>query len=222
MGVNTPQSSRGNFVRYVVYLFLYALVIACKSWALWNKKLHLAGAIFFIIISLFVLYFYILRYNREQRYFEKRFSMPLLGDYGFTIGMSLFVIVSRFVISYLQAQGKLPAFYFQTVYSESESTLLFWFLLICLGILLPAMQVILSTGFFFNYYFRGQDLVSAIFGIVCSGIFFGILNFQFPLALVVVNSIYGMLFAWSYMYTQTIAMPMYLAMLNGLFMVVLM
>lgn len=222
MGVNTPQSSQGNFVRYIVYLFLYVIVIACKMWALWGKKLHIAGAIFFVIISLLVLYFYIRRYNREQRYFEKRFSMPLLGDYGFTIGMSLFVIISRFVISYLQAQNKLPMFYFQSVYSESESTLLFWFLVFCLGIFLPAMQVILSTGFFFNYYFRGQDLVSAILGIVCSGIFFGILNLQFPLALVVVNSIYGMLFAWAYMYTQTIAMPIYLAMLNGLFMVVLM
>lgn len=222
MGVNTPQSKSGNLVRYGVYLFLYFIVIACKIWGLWNKKLHVAGAIFFVIVGLFVLYFYIRRYNREQRYFEKRFSMPLLGDYGFTIGMSLFVIVSRFTISYLQAQGKLPTAYFQQAYAKNESTLLFWFLIVCLGLLLPALQIFLSTGFFFNYYFRSQDLVTAIAGIVFSGLFFGILNFQFPISLVVVNSLYGMLFAWSYMYTQTIAMPLYLAILNGMFMVVLM
>ncbi|MBD5429883.1 CPBP family intramembrane glutamic endopeptidase [Lactobacillus sp.] len=221
MGLNTPQSKRGNLVRYGVYLFLYFIIIACKMWGLWNKKLHIAGAIFFILISIFVLYFYIRRYNREQRYFEKRFSMPLLGDYGFTIGMSIFVIVSRFVVSYLQAQNKLPTAYFQVVYSKSESSLLFWFLIFCLGVFLPTLQIFLSTGFFFNYYFRNQDLVSAVAGIVFSGLFFGILNFQFPMALVVVNSLYGMLFAWSYMYTQTITMPIYLAMLNGLFMVVL-
>ncbi|EFB61902.1 hypothetical protein HMPREF9209_1834 [Lactobacillus gasseri 224-1] len=51
--------------------------------------------------------------------------------------------------------------------------------------------------------------------------FFGILNFQASLALFVINSLYGMLFAWSYLYSQRILMPIYLAILNGIFMVIL-
>ncbi|MBP2057350.1 membrane protease YdiL (CAAX protease family) [Lactobacillus colini] len=221
MGLNTPQSKQGNLVRYGVYLFLYLIVIACKTWGLWGKKLHIAGEVFFILISLGVLYFYIRQYNHEQRYFEQRFSLPLLADYGFTIGMSILVIVSRFIVSYLQAQGHLATAYFQLTYAESDSKPLFWFLIFCIGLLLPVLQIFLSTGFFFNYYFRSQDLVSAIAGIIFSGIFFGVLNFQFSISLLVINSLSGMLFAWAYMYTQTIAMPIYLAVLNGMFMVVL-
>lgn len=110
---------------------------------------------------------------------------------------------------------------FQITYQKAECNLLFWFLIFSTGLLLPAMQVYLTTGFFFNYGFRAQNMVSGIVGIMCSGFFYGILNFQTSFSLFILNSLYGMLFAWSYLYSQRIMMPIYLAILNGIFMVIL-
>ena len=110
---------------------------------------------------------------------------------------------------------------FQVIYQKGECNLLFWFFIFSIGILIPAMQVYLTTGFFFNYGFRAQNMTSGIVGIICSGFFFGILNFQTSFALFIINSLYGMLLAWSYLYSQRIMMPIYLAILNGIFMVIL-
>ena len=200
--MNTPSSRQGNLTRYAVYLVLYLIVVGVKKLTLLNDQVNKIGYFFFLIFSLFALYFYIRQFNREQRFFEKKPSMPLLADYGFIVGVSILVILGRIFISYLQAKGTVPLMNFQ-------------------GILIPAMQVYLTTGFFFNYGFRAQNMTSGIVGIICSGFFFGILNFQTSFALFIINSLYGMLLAWSYLYSQRIMMPIYLAILNGIFMVIL-
>ncbi|WP_265486845.1 type II CAAX prenyl endopeptidase Rce1 family protein [Lactobacillus sp. PV012] len=218
---NTPQSKQGNLVRYCVYLIIYLLVILCKTWAICKNKFHIIGAIFFIIFGLFGLWFYIRRYNREQEFFEDRVSISLLADFGFSAGVSVIVIGLRFLTSYWQARHRFPMTYVQTMFSNQESTILFWFLILAFGVILPILQVYLSVGFFFNYYFRTQDIVSSVFGIMASGIFFAILNGQYSLSLFVINSLCGMLIAWSYLYTQNIFTPIYLAILNGIFMILL-
>lgn len=219
--MNTPSSRQGNLTRYVVYLVLYLIVIGVKKLTLLNANVNKIGYFFFLLFALFTLYFYIRQFNREQRFFEKKVSMPLLADYSFIVGVSVLVILGRIFISYLQAKGSVPLMAFQVIYQKGESNLLFWFLIFSIGILLPAMQVYLTTGFFFNYGFRAQNMVSGIVGMICSGIFFGILNFQPSFVLFVINALYGMLFSWSYLYSQRIMMPIYLAILNGIFMVIL-
>ena len=218
---NTPQSKQGNLVRYCVYLIIYLLVILCRIWAICKNRFHIVGGIFFIIFGLFGMWFYIRRYNREQEFFEERVSISLLADFGFSAGVSVLVIALRFLTSYWQARHRFPMTYMQTMFSNQESTTLFWFLIIAFGIVLPILQVFLSVGFFFNYYFRTQDIVSSVFGIICSGIFFAFLNGQYSLSLFVINSLCGMLVAWAYLYTQNIFTPIYLAILNGIFMVLL-
>lgn len=219
--MNTPSSRQGNLTRYAVYLVLYLIVIGIKKLTVLNDHVNKIGYFFFLIFALFTLYFYIRQFNREQRFFERKTGMPLLADYGFIVGVSILVILGRVFISYLQAKGTVPLMSFQLLYQKDECNLLFWFLMFSIGILLPAMQVYLTTGFFFNYGFRAQNMTSGIVGIICSGLFFGVLNFQASFSLFVLNTFYGMLFAWSYLYSQRIMMPIYLAILNGIFMVIL-
>ena len=219
--MNTPSSRQGNLTRYIVYLVLYLIVIGVKKLALLNDHVNKIGYFFFLLCALFTLYFYIRQFNREQRFFEKKPTMPLLADYGFIVGVSILVILGRVFVSYLQAKGSVPLMSFQIIYQKAECNLLFWFLIFSTGLLLPAMQVYLTTGFFFNYGFRAQNMVSGIVGIMCSGFFYGILNFQSSFSLLILNSLYGMRFAWSYLYSQRIMMPIYLAILNGIFMVIL-
>lgn len=219
--MNTPSSRQGNLTRYAVYLVFYLIVIGIKKLTVLNDHVNKIGYFFFLVFALFTLYFYIRQFNREQRFFERKKGMPLLADYGFIVGVSILVILGRVLISYLQAKGTVPLMGFQLLYQKDECNLLFWFLMFSIGILLPVMQVYLTTGFFFNYGFRAQNMTSGIVGIICSGLFFGILNFQASFSLFILNSFYGMLFAWSYLYSQRIMMPIYLAILNGIFMVIL-
>ena len=91
--MNTPSSRQGNLTRYAVYLVLYLIVVGVKKLTLLNDQVNKIGYFFFLIFSLFTLYFYIRQFNREQRFFEKRPSMPLLADYGFIVGVSILVIL---------------------------------------------------------------------------------------------------------------------------------
>ena len=88
------------------------------------------------------------------------------------------------------------------------------------GLVLPILGEYLCTGFLFNYWFRTEKKGVAYVGIICSGIFYAILTFQFAPAIFAFNFAFGMLFAWSYLRTQTIWLPLYLAALNGVLTVV--
>lgn len=219
--MNTPASREGNFTRYAVYMVLYLIVLGCRFLGTFNHKFHLFGAILFVIIAAPVLLFYIRQFNHEQRYFVKDFKLPFLGDYLFTLGTTFLVILARITFSYLQMKGSLPKLNIQVIYASHESNGLYWFYIFALGIVLPAMQQYLTTGFFFNYFFRGTSAMTALLGIVASGIFFSILNLQFSLGIFIINILFGMLFAWSYLYTQSLWMPVYLSILNGILMIVL-
>lgn len=135
--------------------------------------------------------------------------------------MTILTIASRLLISYLQAKGKLAFSTFQTAYLKHETTPIFWFFIFSIGILLPVLQQFLVNGFFFNYFFRKTNAISAVVGVICSGCFFSLLSGQFAFSLLVVNLIYGMAFAWSYLYSQTLWIPIYLSVLNGTFTVIL-
>ena len=143
--MNTPSSRQGNLTRYIVYLVLYLIVIGVKKLALLNDHVNKIGYFFFLLCALFTLYFYIRQFNREQRFFEKKPTMPLLADYGFIVGVSILVILGRVFVSYLQAKGSVPLMSFQIIYQKAECNLLFWFLIFSTGLLLPAMQVYLDN-----------------------------------------------------------------------------
>lgn len=219
--MNTPDSQQGNLTRYAVFLAFYLIVIGMKALCTLGNKLHTVGVIFFVLISLAVLLFYIRRFNREKRYFEKSFSLPMLGDFSFTLGLTILIIGSRILLAYLQAQGKIPVLSLQNFYLRAESTPIFWFLIFAVGIILPVLQQFLCNGFFFNYYFRTSNFTLGVIGIICSGIFYSVLNLQFSLVLLVINALYGMAFAWSYLYSQSLWIPIYLSILNGIFTVIL-
>ncbi|MBD5431964.1 MAG: CPBP family intramembrane metalloprotease [Lactobacillus sp.] len=219
--MNTPASREGNFIRYAVYMVMYLIVLGCRYLGTFNYKFHIFGAILFVIVAAPVLLFYIRQFNHEQKYFIKDFKLSLLGDYVFTLGLTFLVIAARILFSYLQAKGSMPKLSIQVGYVNHESNSLYWFYIFALGIVLPALQQFLTNGFFFNYFFRDSSVFTAVLGIAASGLFFSILNLQFSLAILVVNFLFGMLFAWSYLYTQSLWMPVYLSILNGILTIIL-
>ncbi len=219
--MNTPESREGNLIRYIVYTVGYLMVVGVVKLVTNNSPIRIWDLILFGLITVMVGLFYIYRFNREQRFFKRRHSLPFLGDIGLTIGLTLLVTALRIMVMYLQAYNKISWYDFQIIYLKHESIPMFWFLIVANGLVLPILQEYLATGFLFNYLFRQNTKLAAIAGIITSGIVFSILNFQLSWPLLAIDVMFGAIFAWSYLYTQALWMPMYLSILSGLLIVVM-
>lgn len=219
--MNTPESREGNLIRYIVYTVGYLMVVGVVKLVTNNSPIRIWDLILFGLITVMVGLFYIYRFNREQRFFKRRHSLPFLGDIGLTIGLTLLVTALRIMVMYLQAYNKISWYGFQIIYLKHESIPMFWFLIVANGLVLPILQEYLATGFLFNYLFRQNTKLAAIAGIITSGIVFSILNFQLSWPLLAIDVMFGAIFAWSYLYTQALWMPMYLSILSGLLIVVM-
>lgn len=219
--MNTPESREGNLIRYIVYTVGYLMVVGVVKLVTNNSPIRIWDLILFGLITVMVGLFYIYRFNREQRFFKRRHSLPFLGDIGLTIGLTLLVTALRIMVMYLQAYNKISWYGFQIIYLKHESIPMFWFLIVANGLVLPILQEYLATGFLFNYLFRQNTKLAAIAGIITSGIIFSILNFQLSWPLLAIDIMFGAIFAWSYLYTQALWMPMYLSILSGLLIVVM-
>lgn len=219
--MNTPQSREGNVIRYAVYLVGYVVVYAVTKLVTRKSPVHIWDLILFGLVAAMILLFYIYRFNREQSFFARDFKLPWLGNLSTVVLLTLVITVTQISISYLQAYGKLNHYDFQLIYAKSESVNMFWFLIVVQGIVLPILQEFLATGFLFNYAFRRNTKQVAITGIIVSGLIFSLLNFQNSLLLFIIEAVYGMIFAWSYLYTQTLWMPVYLAVVSGVLTVIM-
>lgn len=219
--MNTPQSREGNVIRYAVYLVGYVVVYAVTKLVTRKSPVHILDLILFGLVAAMILLFYIYRFNREQSFFARDFKLPWLGNLSTVVLLTLVITVTQISISYLQAYGKLNHYDFQLIYAKSESVNMFWFLIVVQGIVLPILQEFLATGFLFNYAFRRNTKQVAITGIIVSGLIFSLLNFQNSLLLFIIEAVYGMIFAWSYLYTQTLWMPIYLAVVSGVLTVIM-
>lgn len=219
--MNTPQSREGNVIRYAVYLAGYVAVFAVVKLVTRKSPVHIWDLILFGLVAAMILLFYIYRFNREQRFFARDFKLPWLGSLSTVVLLTLVITVTQISISYLQSYGRISHYDFQLIYAKSESINMFWFLIVVQGIVLPILQEFLATGFLFNYAFRRNTKQVAIMGIIVSGLIYSLLNFQNSVVLFIIDAIYGMVFAWSYMYTQTLLMPIYLAVVSGVLTVIM-
>lgn len=219
--LNTPQSREGNVIRYVVYLAGYVAVFAVVKLVTRKSPVHIWDLILFGLVAAMILLFYVYRFNREQRFFARDFKLPWLGSLSTVVLLTLVITVTQISISYLQSYGRISHYDFQLIYAKSESVNMFWFLIVVQGIVLPILQEFLATGFLFNYAFRRNTKQVAIMGIIVSGLIYSLLNFQNSVVLFIIDAIYGMVFAWSYMYTQTLLMPIYLAVVSGVLTVIM-
>lgn len=186
-----------------------------------KSPLHVWDLILFAITAAMVLLFYRYRYIRENRFFARDFKLPWLGNFSAVVLMTLVITATRISISYLQSYGKIGYYDFQTIYLRNQSVNMFWFLVLVQGIVLPILQEFLATGFLFNYAFRRSTKQVAIIGIIVSGLLFSVLNYQSSILNFIIEALYGMLFAWSYMYSQTLWLPMYLSVLSGILTVIM-
>jgi len=219
--LNTPQSREGNVIRYAVYLAGYVAVFAVVKLVTRKSPVHIWDLILFGLVAAMILLFYVYRFNREQRFFARDFKLPWLGSLSTVVLLTLVITVTQISISYLQSYGRISHYDFQLIYAKSESVNMFWFLIVVQGIVLPILQEFLATGFLFNYAFRRNTKQVAIMGIIVSGLIYSLLNFQNSVVLFIIDAIYGMVFAWSYMYTQTLLMPIYLAVVSGVLTVIM-
>lgn len=219
--MNTPQSREGNVIRYAVYLAGYVAVFAVVKLVTRKSPVHIWDLILFGLVAAMILLFYVYRFNREQRFFARDFKLPWLGSLSTVVLLTLVITVTQISISYLQSYGRISHYDFQLIYAKSESVNMFWFLIVVQGIVLPILQEFLATGFLFNYTFRRNTKQVAIMGIIVSGLIYSLLNFQNSVVLFIIDAIYGMVFAWSYMYTQTLLMPIYLAIVSGVLTVIM-
>lgn len=219
--MNTPQSREGNVIRYAVYLAGYVAVFAVVKLVTRKSPVHIWDLILFGLVAAMILLFYVYRFNREQRFFARDFKLPWLGSLSTVVLLTLVITVTQISISYLQSYGRISHYDFQLIYAKSESVNMFWFLIVVQGIVLPILQEFLATGFFFNYAFRRNTKQVAIMGIIVSGLIYSLLSFQNSVVLFIIDAIYGMVFAWSYMYTQTLLMPIYLAVVSGVLTVIM-
>lgn len=219
--MNTPQSREGNVIRYAVYLAGYVAVFAVVKLVTRKSPVHIWDLILFGLVAAMILLFYVYRFNREQRFFARGFKLPWLGSLSTVVLLTLVITVTQISISYLQSYGRISHYDFQLIYAKSESVNMFWFLIVVQGIVLPILQEFLATGFLFNYAFRRNTKQVAIMGIIVSGLIYSLLNFQNSVVLFIIDAIYGMVFAWSYMYTQTLLMPIYLAVVSGVLTVIM-
>ena len=151
--MNTPESREGNLIRYIVYTVGYLMVVGVVKLVTNNSPIRIWDLILFGLITVMVGLFYIYRFNREQRFFKRRHSLPFLGDIGLTIGLTLLVTALRIMVMYLQAYNKISWYDFQIIYLKHESIPMFWFLIVANGLVLPILQEYLATGFLFNYLF---------------------------------------------------------------------
>lgn len=219
--MNTPESREGNLIRYIVYLIGYLMAVGVVKLVTGKSPLRIWDLILFGLIAAMVMLFFIYRFNREQRFFEREFSLPLLGDMGLTIGLTILITVLRILVVYLQSYHHIGNYGFQTIYLKHESTSMFWFLILAEGIVLPILREFLATGFLFNYLFRRNSLATGITGIITSGLIYSLLNLQFSLPLFLIEAVFGGIFAWTYLYSQSLWLPMYLAVVSGLLTVIM-
>lgn len=219
--MNTPRSREGNVIRYAVYLAGYVAVFAVVKLVTRKSPVHIWDLILFGLVAAMILLFYVYRFNREQRFFSRDYKLPWLGSLSTVVLLTLVITVTQISISYLQSYGRISHYDFQLIYAKSESVNMFWFLIVVQGIVLPILQEFFATGFLFNYAFRRNTKQVAIMGIIVSGLIYSLLNFQNSVVLFIIDAIYGMVFAWSYMYTQTLLMPIYLAVVSGVLTVIM-
>lgn len=219
--LNTPRSREGNVIPYAVYLAGYVAVFAVVKLVTRKSPVHIWDLILFGLVAAMILLFYVYRFNREQRFFARDYKLPWLGSLSTVVLLTLVITVTQISISYLQSYGRISHYDFQLIYAKSESVNMFWFLIVVQGIVLPILQEFLATGFLFNYAFRRNTKQVAIMGIIVSGLIYSLLNFQNSVVLFIIDAIYGMVFAWSYMYTQTLLMPIYLAVVSGVLTVIM-
>ena len=204
MNLNSPASKVGSLIRYSVYFLFYGLILL-------NIPSFIKCILCFIILS-----FYIQRFNKEKIYFKRTIHSPYLGNYGFLFFMTIFITISQICIFYLQMKKVIPLSQIQIAYRKKESI---WLIITILVILIPTLQIYLTNGFFFNYYFRKQTVSTALLGIISSGLFYGLLNWNNSLIYLGINSLYGIIYAYSYLRTERITVPIYFAIITNLFMI---
>lgn len=220
--MNTPRSREGNLVRGTIYLIGYFIIFGARRLAISGGKVRLWGGILFFLLSLMMLIFYVYRFNRESRYFQKEEQLlPLTDHFGQLALTTVVIFVLRMLVNYLQLTKGLGLTAVQQSYHTGATSGTFWFMIFAEGIIISALQQFIANGFLFNYFFRTNTRAMAVAGIITSAIIYALLNFSATPLLFGVSLLIGGLISWAYLATQSMWVPVLLAVFNGILTVIL-
>ena len=132
--MNTPRSREGNLVRGTIYLIGYFIIFGARRLAISGGKVRLWGGILFFLLSLMMLIFYVYRFNRESRYFQKEEQLlPLTDHFGQLALTTVVIFVLRMLVNYLQLTKGLGLTAVQQSYHTGATSGTFWFMIFAEG-----------------------------------------------------------------------------------------
>ncbi|MFD1472673.1 type II CAAX prenyl endopeptidase Rce1 family protein [Companilactobacillus mishanensis] len=211
------ESPGTDFSRYLIWTAFAVITLILKNFAANANGLNTIVVAVFFIFGIITLALMIRRYLRERSSFSepsKKFMASLVNNIGFITLMIILMTVLRMMISYLQVTGKLPQFKNDDVTSSDQKV--FIFNLIANVLIIAVQQQLVSTGFFFNYFFRKSSPASAVGGIIVSGLIAGAITLPGTWLQFFMNTVFGLCYAFTYLYTQDEKMPMFIAIIGAL------
>lgn len=218
--MNLRKFQEIGLLKYFGYFVSYVIVVADAMQVVDRKQASLLGIICFLIIAWAGLMLVIYNYREEQRNFDNYLAWPLFSNLKLVILLTLLVTVCRIGFDYLQSFQYIYYLSLAKIYLLHESKRNYYFIVLAFGIVLPIMQVYLADGFFFNHFFRASTRQSAIIGMITSGLVFALLNMEFQPFNLLFNLFIGILLAWSFLRSQALWLPMYLALINSLLLMI--
>lgn len=198
-------------------LLEFATKYASKNVALANRFI---GAMLIMVAAILVLYTWL--YQRQL----KRYNPRHLGHWAFNrhrIGQLLMFFLLMLAIqigwSQLIAHHVLPMPGNQSALNGQIQQLPFWNMIYGVAIA-PVFEEYLFRGFFFNFFFSKNSLISNVLGVIVSGLIFGFLH---TMSLSVTTLFYaslGWVLAGAYLYFKDIRYSIALHFLNNLWAVI--
>lgn len=217
--MNIQKFEEIGLIKYAGYFFCYAVIYSIAR-AVTKQGTTLLGTIVFLTFAWSGMMLLAYEYRKEQKQFDNYYSWPILSHMGIVIVLALLITACRIGFDYLQSSWYIDYLNIGKIYLDHETKSNFVFIVIAFGVVLPFLQVYLADGFFFDYLFRWQTKESAVIGIFTSALVFAILSLEFQPIWFLLNFFVGIILAWSFLRSQALWLPLFLAVINGLLMMI--
>lgn len=221
------RSLRAPLANVLWYIIWLVLVIACQRWeqlCISQTGLHTFMAASFLLVSILVLLIMSGRYHHEQKFFitfEDTWRNGVNSFFNIILLAILVLGCFMVLVSYLKTKSFFPSLTNPTDYLAYGQAA-FWFDLLTSSLIIAIEQQYVCVGFFFNYFFLKNNLMSALGGIFLSGLVFGLLNMEnLHFINLFVYCAIGWLLATVYLATQNFSLNLMLGVFVALMKVIL-
>ncbi|UQS81915.1 hypothetical protein MOO45_06915 [Bombilactobacillus folatiphilus] len=222
--MNALKSPTLSRIWYAIWIIMVVISQQLLKMSYSVKQINWSYASLFLISAVLFLVAMVARYRYESQIFTPQ-NPTFLEGVGNFFGLVAFTVVAiglfLLIISGLKAKGRFPSLQVKTDYL-ARGTVVFWFELLASALLVAVEQQFVTTGFFFNYFWRRNNLTSALLGILVSGILYGILNMEtFNFINFFIYGAVGCLLAIVYLATQNFRISVVLGIFVAILRVIL-